>query len=260
MTHSVRSHSTESIRNIAILGHAGAGKTTLIEALLAKAGEIRTAGSVEKGSTVCDFTEQEKRLQPLARRRTSAISHHDGRCVNLLDTPGYPDFMGRALAVLPAVETAAIVINAECGAELVAQRMMASAAERQLCRLVIVNKIDASGVDLQQVLQEIRARIRQAVPALEPPGAPRRGRRRLLLRARRARRRTSRRSRRRTTRSPIASSSSTTSSWTATSSRARKSRSSSCTSRSSGRCAAGISCPCASCPRKRARDCGSCCA
>jgi elongation factor G len=155
VTHSVQSHSTESIRNIAILGHAGAGKTTLIEALLAKAGEIRTPGSVEKGSTVCDFTEQEKRLRHSLDVHVCHL-RHDGRAVNLLDTPGYPDFMGRTLAVLPAVETAAVVINAECGAELVAQLMMASAAERQLCRLVIVNKIDASGVDLQQVLQEIR--------------------------------------------------------------------------------------------------------
>ncbi len=155
MTHSVKAHSTESIRNIAVLGHAGAGKTTLIEALLAKAGEIRTAGSVEKGSTVCDYTDQERRLRHSLDVHVCHLQH-DGRAVNLLDTPGYPDFMGRALAVLPAVETAAIVINAECGAELVAQRMMASAAERQLCRLVVVNKIDAGGVDLQQVLQEIR--------------------------------------------------------------------------------------------------------
>jgi elongation factor G len=155
VTHSVKAHSTESIRNIAVLGHAGAGKTTLIEALLAKAGEIRLAGSVEKGSTVCDYTEQEKRLRHSLHVHVCHL-HHDGREVNLLDTPGYPDFIGRALAVLPAVETAAVVINAECGAELVAQRMMASAAERQLCRLVVVNKIDAGGVDLQQVLHEIR--------------------------------------------------------------------------------------------------------
>jgi elongation factor G len=155
MTHSVKAHTTESIRNIAILGHAGAGKTTLIEALLAKSGEIRSAGSVEKGSTVCDYTEQEKRLRHSLDVHVCHFEH-DHTCVNLLDTPGYPDFMGRALAVLPAVETAAVVINAECGAELVAQRMMTSAAERQLCRLIIVNKIDAAGVDLQQVMQEVR--------------------------------------------------------------------------------------------------------
>jgi elongation factor G len=156
----LRSHSTENIRNIAMLGHAGSGKTTLIEALLAKAGEIRSAGSVEKGSTVCDFTDQEKRLRHSLDVHVCHLQH-EGCSVNLLDTPGYPDFMGRALAVLPAVETAAIVVNAESGCELVTQRMMSSAAERRLCRLIIVNKIDAEGVDLDAVLRDIRAQFGQ---------------------------------------------------------------------------------------------------
>jgi elongation factor G len=164
----LRSHDTESIRNIAILGHAGSGKTTLIEALLAKAGEIRAAGSVEKGSTVCDFTDQEKRLRHSLDVHVCHL-HHEGREVNLLDTPGYPDFIGRALAVLPAVETAAVVINAECGAELVAQRMMTSAADRKLCRLIIVNKIDADGADLQRVLADIRERFGQQCLPLNLP-------------------------------------------------------------------------------------------
>jgi elongation factor G len=168
MNHSLRSHDTESIRNIAILGHAGSGKTTLIEALLAKAGEIRAAGSVEKGSTVCDFTDQEKRLRHSLDVHVCHL-HHEGREVNLLDTPGYPDFIGRALAVLPAVETAAVVINAECGAELVAQRMMTSAADRKLCRLIIVNKIDADGADLQRVLADIRERFGQQCLPLNLP-------------------------------------------------------------------------------------------
>ncbi len=93
MSQPLRSHATESIRNIAILGHAGSGKTTLIEALLAKAGEIRSAGSVEKGSTVCDFTDQEKRLRHSLDVHVCHL-HHAGREVNLLDTPGYPDFIG----------------------------------------------------------------------------------------------------------------------------------------------------------------------
>jgi elongation factor G len=160
----LRSHATESIRNIAILGHAGSGKTTLIEALLAKAGEIRSAGSVEKGSTVCDFTDQEKRLRHSLDVHVCNL-HHAGRAVNLLDTPGYPDFIGRALAVLPAVETAAIVVNAECGAEMVTQRMMTSAAERKLCRLIIVNKIDTEGTNLERVLVDIRNRFgRECLP------------------------------------------------------------------------------------------------
>jgi elongation factor G len=164
MSYSLRSHATESIRNIAILGHAGSGKTTLIEALLAKAGEIRSAGSVEKGSTVCDFTDQEKRLRHSLDVHVCHL-RHAGREVNLLDTPGYPDFIGRALAVLPAVETAAVVVNAECGTELVTQRVMASAAERRLCRLIIVNKIDSDTADLERVLREIRERFgRECLP------------------------------------------------------------------------------------------------
>ena len=164
MSQPLRSHDTESIRNIAILGHAGSGKTTLIEALLAKAGEIRSAGSVEKGSTVCDFTDQEKRLRHSLDVHVCHL-HHAGREVNLLDTPGYPDFIGRALAVLPAVETAAVVVNAECGAEMVTQRIMTSAAERKLCRLIIVNKIDAGGANLERVLADIRERFgRECLP------------------------------------------------------------------------------------------------
>jgi elongation factor G len=150
------SYATDRIRNIAFVGHAGAGKTTLIEALLHKAGEIRTVGSVARGTTVSDFTDQEKRFR---HSLDSSVCHleHDGRRVNLLDTPGYPDFMGRALSVLPAVETAAIVINAVSGVELVTRRMMDFAAARKLCRLIIVNKIDADGADFERVVGEIRS-------------------------------------------------------------------------------------------------------
>jgi elongation factor G len=126
---------------------------------------------VERGSTVCDYTDQEKRLH---HSLEVAICHlqHEGRCVNILDTPGYPDFMGRALAVLPAVETAAVVINAEHGPELVAQRMMAFAAERRLARLVIVNKIDVEGADLERVLRDVR---RAFGPQCLPLNLPARG-------------------------------------------------------------------------------------
>jgi elongation factor G len=157
-------HSTENIRNIAFVGHAGAGKTTLMEALLAKAGAVASAGSVAKGTTVCDFTEQEKRLQ---HSLDVAVCHlqRDGITVNVLDTPGYPDFMGRALAILSAVETTAVVVNAQNGVELVTQRMMDFAAKRRLCRLIIVNKIDAEGTNLEAVLNELRQTFgRQCLP------------------------------------------------------------------------------------------------
>jgi elongation factor G len=158
------SHETKNIRNIAIVGHAGAGKTTLIEALLETAGAIPSAGSVVKGNTVCDFTDQEKRLQ---HSLDAAVCHllRDGKLINLIDTPGYPDFMGRALGVLPAVETAAVVVNAQAGLELVTQRMMDFTAARKLCRLIIINKIEAEGTDLEAVLKEIRGTFgRQCLP------------------------------------------------------------------------------------------------
>jgi elongation factor G len=149
-------HETRNIRDIALVGHAGSGKTSLVEALLQRAGAIRTAGSVAKGTTVCDFGEQEKRLQ---HSLDVAACHfeHDGTLIHLLDTPGYPDFLGRALAVLPAVDTAAVVVNAQTGVELVTQRAMEFAARRRLCRLIVVNKIDAEGVDLADVLAQIRS-------------------------------------------------------------------------------------------------------
>ena len=149
------SHKTEQIRNIAIVGHAGSGKTTLVEALLQKTGAISDVGSVEKGTTVSDFTDQEKRLH---HSLDATVCHleHDGHHINLLDTPGYPDFMGRALSILPAVETAAIVVSGQAGVELVTQRMMDFTATRKLCRLIIVNQIDIENIDLHSVLREIR--------------------------------------------------------------------------------------------------------
>jgi elongation factor G len=146
----------DGIRNIAFVGHAGAGKTTLIEQLLARSGTIRSAGSIEKGSTVCDFTDQEKREQH-SLDVSACHLEHDGIAVNLLDTPGYPDFIGRALAVLPAVETMAVVINAQHGIELVTRQVMDAAARHRHCRLIIVNKIDAPDVDLSGLLNEIRS-------------------------------------------------------------------------------------------------------
>ena len=157
-------HSTKNIRNIAVVGHAGSGKTTLIEALLEKSGAIKSAGSVDKGTTVCDYTDQEKRLQHSLEASMCHLEI-DGTFINLLDTPGYPDFMGRALSVLPAVDTAAIVVNAQTGVELVTQRMMDFSAQRKLCRLIIINKIDAENVNLEGIFKEIRKTFgRQCLP------------------------------------------------------------------------------------------------
>ena len=148
-------HDPAQVRNIALVGHAGAGKTTLTEKLLAISGAIKSAGKVESGNTTSDFTDQEKRSHHSLDIATCHLEH-GGALINLIDTPGYPDFIGRTLSVLPAVETAAVVINAQHGIEFVTEQIMAAAAARRLCRLIIVNRIDAPEADPARVLAQIR--------------------------------------------------------------------------------------------------------
>jgi elongation factor G len=148
-------YATADIRNIAFVGQAGAGKTLLAEALLAQSGAIRAKGSLERGTTVCDFDPQEKAQQHSLDAAVCGFES-DGRRVNIIDTPGYPDFLGRSLVALEAVETAVIVVNATNGVEPMTQRMMEFARARRLCRLIVVNKIDSREARTQQVLEEIR--------------------------------------------------------------------------------------------------------
>jgi len=148
-------YSTDAIRNIALAGHGGSGKTTLVEALLAATGAISQAGSVQKGNTVCDFDPLEREHQHSLDTTPVSIDYRDCH-INLIDTPGFPDFIGQAISALPAVETVAMVINAQTGIETVTQRLMDRATERHLCRMIIVNKIDAEGVDLGLLVEQIQ--------------------------------------------------------------------------------------------------------
>jgi elongation factor G len=149
------SYTTQDIRNVALAGHPAAGKTTLFEALLHAGGAIQTAGTVERGSTVSDS-------DPIERQRGHSLDiavagiDHDGVHVNLIDTPGYPDFRGPALSALSAVETVAIVLDAASGVDYGARRMMQRARSRGLCRAIVVNKIDQDGADPARVLDELR--------------------------------------------------------------------------------------------------------
>ena len=147
-------YTTDDIRNVALVGHGGAGKTTLAEALLAHAGVIGAPGNVTKGTSVCDFDPQEKAHQNSLFAAVASFEH-GSRHVNLVDTPGYPDFLGRALPVLAAVETAAVVVDARQGIQMVTRRMMESAGQRGLARMIVVNKIDADELDLETVLASL---------------------------------------------------------------------------------------------------------
>jgi len=156
-----------AIRTLALVGPAAAGKTTLCEALLQATGAIGAAGSVERGSTVSDYDPLERRMQHSLNAAVMHLRHGDTH-IHLIDTPGAPDFMGHSLPALEAVETAAVVINATAGVEPMAVRMMAYAAQRQLDRLVIVNRIDM-GVDLGRLLAEIQAAFgRECLPVNLP--------------------------------------------------------------------------------------------
>jgi len=163
-------HSIKRIRTIALVGQSGAGKTSLTEALLAKAGAITAAGSVERGGTVCDYTPLEKQLQHSLKLAVASFDFSDTR-IHLLDTPGYPDFLGHALPALAAVETAGIVINAQNGLEMMTGRFMQWAAKRGLDRVIVVNKIDAENVDLAALLERIQQAFgRECLPLNLPAG------------------------------------------------------------------------------------------
>ncbi len=148
-------YTTSGIRNIALVGQAGAGKTSLIETLLLQAGAIRSRGSLQRGTTVSDFDPQEKRLQ---HSLDTAICSFDlnSTHINLIDSPGYPDFLGKTLAVLEAVEAVAVVVSAVNGVDALTRRLMDFARERELCRLVIINKIDSREAHSEEVLAQLR--------------------------------------------------------------------------------------------------------
>jgi len=145
---------TEDIRNLTFVGHAGTGKTTLIEALLERAGVIGEAGTIERGTTTTDHDPLEKEMQ---HSLDSAIASLDfeGVHLNMIDTAGFPDFRGPTLSGMAATETTAIVINAHNGVELSTRRLMRRAKQRRLCRIIVVSKIDQVGKNTLASLVDI---------------------------------------------------------------------------------------------------------
>ena len=148
-------YTTEQLRTVALVGHGAAGKTTLAEALLARCGAVAAAGSVDRGTTVSDFDPLEKAWKHSLRSSVMHLDTPDAR-IHLIDTPGFPDFIGQAIGALDAVETAAVVIDAQSGIEMITSRMMDWAGKRRLCRLVVINKIDAENVDAESALRAVQ--------------------------------------------------------------------------------------------------------
>jgi elongation factor G len=148
-------HKTEDIRNIALVGHGAAGKTTLADTLLFQAKAVDRRGSVDDGSSVSDYDDEEKAQKCSI---DSAVLHleYKGKNVHLIDTPGKPDFVGAALGVLAAAETAVIVVSAHNGIEVNTRRMFNEAGKRGLGRILVINKLDAENVEFDVVLKNIQ--------------------------------------------------------------------------------------------------------
>jgi elongation factor G len=159
-----------SIRTLALVGPAAAGKTSLAEALLHRAGAVHTPGTLERGTTASDHDPLERKMQ---HSLNASVLHleHAGTRVHFIDTPGAPDFLGQCLPALEAVETAVIVINAATGIEPMAARMMEYAAERHLDRLIVVNRIDQAEGKLPALLAQIQAAFGKECLPLNLPDA-----------------------------------------------------------------------------------------
>jgi len=158
----------DKIRNVALVGHRGAGKTSLHEALLYEAGVTNRLGSVVEGSTVSD-TDPDEQARQMSISAALSSFHWEDRKINLLDTPGEPSFVADALGALRVCESAVFVINAVMGVEVTTSRLWARAAELDIARLVYVNMLDRERADFFRTLEQLKAAFGQHVVATEIP-------------------------------------------------------------------------------------------
>src|SRR6476660_3766940 len=159
------------IRNVAVVGHRGTGKTSLVEAMLFQAGATNRLGVVEQGSTVSDWDEDEQQRQ-MSIADTLCHLEWQGRKINLIDTPGEPSFQGDAIAALHVVEGALVVVSGVMGVEVQTTRNWARAEELSLARVIFVNMLDRERADFFRVLEQLRAQFgNQCVAVHLPIGA-----------------------------------------------------------------------------------------
>ena len=144
----------ENIRNIALCGHGSSGKTTLADKILNLSGAVTRPASVDDGTSIGDFDEEEKNHKYSVEAHVENFDY-GGKHFNLIDTPGYPDFIGQTIGALQAVETAAIVIDAHSGIGVNTRRVFAEAGKAHLGRIIVINKMDAENVDYPGLLAQI---------------------------------------------------------------------------------------------------------
>jgi elongation factor G len=160
--------SPKRIRNVALVGHRGSGKTSVNEALLFEAGAINRLGSVADGTTVSDSASDEKAREMSISASLSSF-RWDDRKINLVDTPGEPSFIADALAALRVVEGAVFVVNGVMGAEVTTSRLWERASELGLARILFVNMLDRERADFFRALESLKQAFGQHVVATEIP-------------------------------------------------------------------------------------------
>jgi elongation factor G len=148
-------YQVEQIRNIAFCGHGSAGKTTLVDKILTSTGAITRIASVDDGTSICDFDEEEKHHKYTIE---STVVHfdHAGRHFHLIDTPGYPDYIGQAIGAMRGVDTVAIVINAHAGIEVNTRRVFTEAKKAGLGRMIVLSRMDADNIDFATLVESIQ--------------------------------------------------------------------------------------------------------
>jgi elongation factor G len=162
-----------TIRNIAVVGHGGCGKTQLVSAMLFVAGAVNRMGKVDDGSTVTDFDEEE-----IARRHTlsSSLAHAEWQKtkINIIDTPGFANFLADARAALRVVESAVVVVDAVAGVEVQTEKLWADTSELKLPRIIAVSRLERDRASLERTLEALHRDCgREIVPIQLPIGAER---------------------------------------------------------------------------------------
>jgi elongation factor G len=158
------------IRNIAVVGHRGSGKTSLVEAMLYASGAVNRLGTTAEGTTVSDFDDDEKR-RGMSVSATLCHAMWNGHKVNIIDSPGESSFLGDALSALRAADTALLVLNAGMGVEVMSERLWTRAKDAGLARAVAVNMLDRERASYDHCLEMLRELDAGCVPIQIPIGA-----------------------------------------------------------------------------------------
>ncbi len=158
----------ENIRNVALISHVGTGKTSLIDAALYDSGAVTRQGKVDEGSSVADYDPDEIKRRMSLNVKVLPVEWKDHK-INLIDTPGYPDFVGEVKAGLRVADAALVMVTAEKGVEVGTELTWKYADERQLPRIVVVNKLDRENTSFDQAVESLRQQFGSKVVPLQIP-------------------------------------------------------------------------------------------